>query len=91
MPEPTESTAMEHLIRLEGKIDAYAAGQSARLDAIESDLKRHDAAIENLRQGTRSGWSGWQIAGVLIAGLAVLATMLGVGISLIQALAGAGG
>ena len=84
-----QQTATEHLIRLEGKLDAYAAGQSARLDAIESDLKRHEAAIENLRSGTRSGWSGWTVAGIIIAGLVGVGTLLSVGIALIQAIGGA--
>ena len=39
----------ELVIRVEGKLDAYAAGQSARLDAIDRRLDAHDVAIGDLR------------------------------------------
>ena len=46
--QPTP-TIGERLVRLEGKIDAYAAGQSARIDEHERRLSGHDAAIGDLR------------------------------------------
>lgn len=39
----------ERLVRLEGKLDAYAAGQSARLDEHDRRLSGHDSAIGDLR------------------------------------------
>lgn len=45
----TQPTIGERLVRLEGKIDAYAAGQSARIDEHERRLSGHDEAIGDLR------------------------------------------
>lgn len=107
MSDPTPSIP-ERLIRLEGKLDAYAAGQSARLDGIDKRLDTHQTAIddlraadtrtaenlrtavETLRAGTRTPMAGWQVAAVIVAALVGVGSLLGVGISLVQAITGAG-
>ena len=71
----------EKLIRLEGKLDAYAAGQNATLLEHGRRLDGHDRAIEDLRLADvpdkpTPPTSGWQIAGVLISALIGLGSLL---------------
>lgn len=87
--ESTTGTVSEKLIRLEGKLDAYAAGQNATLIEHGRRLDGHDRAIEDLRiadvpEKPAPPTSGWQIAGVLISALIGLGSLLTLLILLMQ-------
>jgi hypothetical protein len=88
---PDENVTREDVARLEGKLDAYAAGQSARLDGIDKRLDRHDEAIDDIRAAARpTRTSGWQVASVAISGVVGLGSLVGVLIVLMQVVAKAG-
>jgi len=78
-------TDHDYLIRLDGKIDAYAAGQGVRLDNIDKALARHEVVLDNLRDASGNNWSAMQI--VLVAAGVIIAGGGGV-LSLVQAIAG---
>ena len=80
-----EMTVSERLIRLDGKLDAYAAGQGVRLDDIDRTLARHEVVLDNLRDASGNNWSAMQI--VLVAAGVIIAGGGGV-LSLVQAIAG---
>ena len=80
-----EMTDREYLIRLDGKIDAYASGQGVRLDNIDKRLDRHDVEIDNLRV---KPVGGWKVAGVVAGVVAVVVAGGGGVVSLIQAITG---
>lgn len=87
-----DTVTREDIARVEGKLDAYAAGQSARIDAIDKRLDRHDEAIDDLRNNQHPPRaSGWQIAAVVISGLVGIGSLTGVLIALMQIVARAGG
>lgn len=90
---PVDDTASRaDIARLEGKLDAYAAGQSARLDAHEHRLNGHDDDIKALRETTRPArTSGWQVASVVVAGVVGLGSLVGLLVALMQVVARAGG
>ena len=78
-------TVPERLIRLEGKLDAYAAGQSARLDAIDQRLNRHETQITDLQSARISTpTSGWKVAGVVVAAVVAMVVIGNGVLSLIQ-------
>ena len=81
----TSDTVPERLIRLEGKLDAYAAGQSARLDAIDQRLNRHETQITDLQSSRISApVSGWKVAGVVLAAIVAMVVVGNGVLSLIQ-------
>ena len=86
MPDDmTPHSLSERLVRMEGKIDAYAAGQSATLVEHARRLDRHDEQLDELRgQQMPTKTSSWQVAGVLIAAVGGLGSLLMIGIALMQ-------
>lgn len=83
MPAPDPTVTREDVARLEGKLDAYAAGQSARLDAHEQRLNRHDEAIDGLRTAaTPTRTSGWTVAAVVVSGVVGMATLISILVAL---------
>ena len=78
--EAPGGTVSEKLIRLEGKLDAYAAGQNATLMEHGRRLDGHDKAIGELRVADMPGKpvSGWVVAGVIISALVGMGSLLGV-------------
>lgn len=81
----TDESTNEKLIRLEGKLDAYAAGQSARLDGIDLRLNQHDVALADLRTGqTPVRTSSWVVVSTIIGGLVGLGSLLTLMITLMQ-------
>lgn len=81
----TDESTNEKLIRLEGKLDAYAAGQSARLDGIDLRLNQHDQALADLRTNQAPvRTSSWVIVSTIIGGLVGLGSLLTLMITLMQ-------
>lgn len=87
------------LARLEGKVDAALAVQTARLeeharrhDATDRIVAAHSASIGELEKGaaagTRAGTSGWTIASVVIGGIVGLGSLAAVLITLIRVIPG---
>jgi hypothetical protein len=75
----------ERLASLHGSVDAYAAGQSARLDGIDKTLTRHEEAIDALRiASTPPRTSGWTVATVVIAGIGGVGAIVMLLVTLIQ-------
>ena len=85
----TDRNLAESVIRLEGKLDAYAAGQNATLVEHGRRLDGHDRQIEELRTAAPASSvapkpSGWQVAGVIVQSLVGAGSLLGILIVLIQ-------
>lgn len=83
------------LARLEGKVDAALAVQTARLeeharrlDASDRITAAHSVSIGELQQhaaaGTRAGTSGWTIASVVVSSIVGLGSLLAVLITLMR-------
>ncbi|MBD7949925.1 MULTISPECIES: hypothetical protein [Oerskovia] len=88
------------LARLEGKIDAALAAQTARLeeharrlDATDRITAAHSVSIGDLERnaaaGTRAGTSGWTVASVVVSSIVGLGSLLAVLVTLVRALPGA--
>lgn len=90
----------EQLARLEGKVDAYMAGQSATIAEHERRITEHDSEIRELRvtaathvtrdeladqRAPRS--SGWVVAGVIISAVVGIGSMITVLVLLMQLVA----
>lgn len=82
-------TDRELLIELNGKVDAYAAGQSARIDAIDKRLDRHENILGALQAARISQpISGWKVASVIVASIVAM-VVIGNGIlGLVQSTVG---
>lgn len=75
--EMTSASLSERLVRMEGKIDAYAAGQNAVLQEHGRRLDGHDKDIRDLREADKPvRTSGWQVAAVVIAALVAVSSLL---------------
>ena len=78
----------ERLIRMEGKIDAYSAGQTATLAEHGRRLDGHDRAIEDLRQAppepAPKSSSTAQWVGIGVSLLVALIGILGLIVTLIR-------
>lgn len=83
------------LARLEGKVDAALAVQTARLeeharrlDAADRITAAHSISIGELQQGaaagTKAGTSGWTIASVVVSSIVGLGSLLAVLITLMR-------
>lgn len=83
--EMTQHSLSERLVRMEGKLDAYAAGQSARLDNIDRRLDQHDKQIEDLRDDLIPvKTSPWVIVGTIVGAVVGLGSMLTLLITLMR-------
>lgn len=90
----------EQLARLEGKVDAYMAGQSATIAEHERRITVHDSEIRELRITASSHIthdelaeqrppkvSPWTIVGVIVAAVVGLGSMVTVMLTLMQLVA----
>ncbi len=81
-------TVQTRLVRLEGKLDAYAAGQNATLQEHGRRLDGHDRAIEDLRQADTpakpAATTAIQVWSVVIAAIVGLGSLLTLAILLMQ-------
>ncbi|MBM7480900.1 hypothetical protein ACFP63_11135 [Oerskovia jenensis] len=88
------------LARLEGKVDAALAVQTARLeeharrlDASDRTAAAHSVSIgeleKNAAAGTRAGTSGWTIASVVVSSIVGLGSLLAVLLTLVRVVPGA--
>lgn len=72
-----EEPIATQLVRLEGKLDAYAAGQSARLDGIDLRLNQHDDALADIRKGLApTKTSAWIVVGTVVGALVGLGSLM---------------
>lgn len=94
-PEQQAESVPVTLARLEGKVDAALAVQTARLeeharrlDASDRIAAAHSISIGELQQtaaaGTRAGTSGWTIASVVVSSIVGLGSLLAVLITLMR-------
>ncbi|MDF2847184.1 MAG: hypothetical protein K0R97_1166 [Oerskovia sp.] len=85
------------LARLEGKLDAALAAQTARLeeharrlDATDRITAAHSVSIGDLERhaaaGTRAATSGWTIASVVVSSIVGLGSLLAVLVTILRAL-----
>lgn len=77
--EMTQHSLSERLVRMEGKLDAYAAGQSATLAEHARRLDGHDKDIRELREADPSP---------VPVPKSTSAQWVGIGVSLLVALIG---
>ena len=87
--EMTQHSLSERLVRMEGKLDAYAAGQSATLAEHSRRLDGHDKDIRELRESDAipapaKATSTAQWVGIGISILMAFVTTLGLIITLIR-------
>lgn len=78
--EMTQHSLSERLVRMEGKLDAYAAGQSATLAEHARRLDGHDKDIRELRES--------EAAPPVSVKSSSTAQWVGIGVSLLVALIG---
>ena len=91
-PEQTTAESVPvTLARLEGKVDAALAVQSARvdeharrLDVVDTRLNAHSDKISGLERGTKAGPSGWMVTGVVISAVVGLGSVLTLLITLMR-------
>ena len=91
MTDEDQRKLSEGLIRLEGKLDAYAGSQNAVTSEHARRLDNHDRDISELRERvsappveSKASISGWTIAGVVIAAVVGMSTVLGILITLMR-------